>query len=163
MRDRLEGPQLEFGGRYLFAAPRDRVWAALNDPEKLKGAIPGCKKLDWTGAHTLDMELKAGIGLLAVTFSGELELSDMVPAEAYTLSGRGRGLLGHAQGAARITLSDASGGTELAFTATGGADNAIMKFGHAILGRSAQKVIDHFFEKFGDTFDTAVTPLPAGD
>jgi carbon monoxide dehydrogenase subunit G len=151
---------LEFGGRYLFNARRENVWAALNDPEKLKGAIPGCKSLEWTGPSTLDMELKAGIGLLAVTFSGELELSDIVPAEAYTLSGKGRGVLGHAQGAARITLSDAPGGTELAFTATGGADNAIMKFGKAILGRSAQKVIDHFFEKFGCTFEPTVMPLP---
>ena len=53
--------------------------------------------------------------------------------------------------------------TVLAFTANGGADNAIMKFGTAILGKSAQKVIDYFFEKFGDTFGATVTPLPAGE
>ena len=68
-------------------------------------------------------------------------------------------MLGMAQGAAHIVLSDDGDGTELRFTATGGADNAVMKLGRALLGKSAQRVIDHFFDRFGDTFGAAVTPL----
>ena len=151
---------MEFGGRYLFSAPRELVWEALNDPAKLKGAIPGCQRLDWTGPGKLEMELRVDFGLLHPVFAGDLELSDIAPAEAYTLSGRGRGgMLGMAQGAARVSLSDAEEGTILSFTATGGADNAIMKLGKALLGKTAQRVIDHFFERFGGTFGSEVTPL----
>jgi carbon monoxide dehydrogenase subunit G len=137
------------------------VWAALNDTEKLKAAIPGCRRLDWAGRDTLELELEVYLGLIRPVFTGELRLHDIVPAESYTLSGRGRGMIGMAEGAARIVLSDAGEGTEMVFSAVGGADNAIMKLGKAIIGKSAQRVIDHFFETFGSTFGAAVTPLPA--
>ena len=152
---------MQFGGRYHFSAPRSAVWAALNDPEKLREAIPGARRLDWTGPGTLELELRVSLGIANPTFTGDLSLSDIVPAETYTLSGRGRGLLGRAEGAARITLLDAENGTELTFTAVGGADNRIMALGKALIGRSAQRVIDHFFAEFGSTFDADVTPLPS--
>lgn len=154
---------MEFGGRYLFSAPRDRVWAALNDTAVLKAAIPGCSRLDWTGAATLECEIKVNLGVMSPTFTGDLELRDVVPAERYTLAGRGRGgLLGKAEAAADIVLSDATGGTELLFTADGGADGGIMKLGKAVIGNSAQKIIDGFFERIGEAMSTTVTPLPRG-
>jgi uncharacterized protein len=152
---------MEFGGYYYFSAPRGAVWEALNDTEKLKAAIPGCKRLDWTGSGALELELKVSLGLMSPSFTADLNLTDIVPAETYTLAGKGRGLLGKAEGAAKITLADApDGGTHLRFTATGGADNKIMSLGKALIGKSAQRVIDHFFAGFGDTFGARVTPLP---
>jgi carbon monoxide dehydrogenase subunit G len=153
---------MQFGGRYRFSAPRATVWAALNDVGKLQAAIPGCSRLEWTGPDRLEMELRVSLGPIRPTFTGDLHLRDIVPAESYTLSGSGRGgVLGMAAGAAKIVLADDGGGTELRFEATGGADNAIMKLGKTLLGRSAQRVIDHFFERFGDTFGASVVPLPA--
>jgi len=154
---------MEFGGRYLFSAPRDRVWAALNDTAVLKAAIPGCSRLEWTGTSTLECEIKVNFGLVQPTFTGDLELSDVVAAERYTLAGRGRGgLLGKAEAAADIALADAPGGTHLTFTANGGADGGIMKLGKAVIGNSAQKIIDGFFERIGEAMAVEVTPLPRG-
>ena len=154
---------MEFGGRYLFSAPRDRVWAGLNDTHVLKAAIPGCSRLDWTGDATLECEIKVNLGVMSPTFTGDLELRDVIPAERYTLAGRGRGgLLGKAEAAADIVLADAPGGTELVFTANGGADGGIMKLGKAVIGNSAQKIIDGFFERIGEAMATQVTPLPRG-
>jgi carbon monoxide dehydrogenase subunit G len=154
---------MEFGGRYLFSAPRDRVWAALNDTAVLKAAIPGCSRLDWTGTSTLECEIKVNFGVMSPTFMGDLELRDVTPAVRYTLAGRGRGgLLGKAEAAADIVLADAPGGTELTFTANGGADGGIMKLGKAVIGNSAQKIIDGFFERIGEATGTEVTPLPRG-
>jgi carbon monoxide dehydrogenase subunit G len=154
---------MEFGGRYLFSAPRDRVWAALNDTAVLKAAIPGCSRLDWTGTSTLECEIKVNFGVMSPTFMGDLELRDVTPAVRYTLAGRGRGgLLGKAEAAADIVLADAPDGTELIFTANGGADGGIMKLGKAVIGNSAQKIIDGFFERIGEAMGTEVTPLPRG-
>jgi len=150
---------MEFGGRYLFSAPRDVVWDALNDTDKLAAAIPGCRRLEWTSSETLELELQVNLGIMNPTFQADLTLSDIAPAEAYTLSGRGRGMLGKAEGAAKIALADSGTGTELQFTAIGGADSAIMKLGKSLIGKSAQNVIDHFFARFGDSFGATVTPL----
>ena len=151
---------MQFGGSYLVSAPRSRVWQALNDTHVLQATIPGCKRIDWTSETTLELEIEVNLGLMQPVFAGDLELRDVVPAERYTLAGRGRGgLLGKAEAAADISLSDDGAHTRLVFTADGGADGGIMKLGKAVIGKSAQKVIDGFFERFGEAMGAEVTPL----
>ncbi|MBN9311119.1 MAG: carbon monoxide dehydrogenase [Devosia sp.] len=151
---------MQFGGSYLVAAPRPQVWQALNDTQVLRATIPGCRSIDWTGATTLELEIQVNLGLMQPVFAGELELRDVVAAERYTLVGRGRGgLLGKAEAAADIVLSDAGHQTRLVFTANGGADGGIMKLGKSLIGNSAQKVIDGFFERFGEAMGVEVSPI----
>ena len=153
---------MDFGGRYRIAASRSAVWAALNDTAILKAAIPGCHRIDWAGEAALDLEIKVNLGVVHPVFKGDLALSGIVPAERYTLSGKGRGgLLGLAEGSADIVLSDMGEETLLVFTARGGASGQIMRLGKAIIGNSAQKVIDGFFERFGEAMGAGVTPLGA--
>jgi uncharacterized protein len=151
---------MDFGGRYLVAAPRVSVWAALNDTAMLKAAIPGCHKITWSSENTLDLEIKVNLGVVHPVFKGDLALTGIVPAERYTLTGRGKGgLLGLAEGSADIILSDQGDDTLLVFAAQGGASGQIMRLGKAIIGNSAQKVIDGFFERFGTAMGAEVTPL----
>lgn len=153
---------MDFGGRYRIAAPRAAVWAALNDATMLKAAIPGCHRIEWSGPESLELEIKVNLGVVQPVFKGDLTLSGIVPAERYTLAGKGRGgLLGLAEGAADIVLADDGDATLLVFAAKGGASGQIMKLGKAIIGNSAQKVIDGFFERFGDAMGAQVTPLAA--
>jgi len=153
---------MQFGGRYELAATRQAVWQALNDAATLKAAIPGCSRLEWTGPSALECELKVNLGIMQPSFTGDLELRDVVPAERYTLVGRGRGgLLGKAEAAANITLSDSAAGTRLEFIAEAGADGGIMKLGKSLIGTSAQKVIDGFFERFAAAMGAPLTVLPA--
>ncbi|GLQ53280.1 CoxG family protein [Devosia nitrariae] len=155
---------MEFGGRYLVAAPRIEVWAALNDTGVLKDAIPGCDRIVWTGTDALELDIKVNLGVVHPVFKGDLWLTDIVPAESYRLAGKGRGgLLGLAEGSADIVLTDAGTATHLVFTANGGASGRIMNLGKAIIGNSAQKVIDGFFERFGEAMGAKVTPLKDGD
>lgn len=151
---------MDFGGRYLLAASRESVWAALNDTAMLKAAIPGCESLDWTGPTTLDLAIKVNLGVVQPVFKGELGLSAIDPARTYTLTGRGKGgILGLAEGAADIALSDDPAGTRLEFIAHGGASGQIMKLGRALIGNSAQKVIDGFFERFAAAMGVGITVL----
>jgi carbon monoxide dehydrogenase subunit G len=153
---------MDFGGRYHFAADRPAVWAALNDAKVLKAVIPGCDHIAWTGPNALELRIKVNFGVVHPTFTGDLSLSDVHPAETYVLAGRGRGgMLGLAQGAARIRLEEApAGGTLLSFEAEGKADGGIMRLGRALIGKSAQRVIDGFFESIGREMGAIVTALP---
>jgi carbon monoxide dehydrogenase subunit G len=151
---------MDFGGRYRFATPRQAVWQALNDAAILKACIPGCTNISWSGPETLDLEVQVELGPIKPKFRGELTLSDVIPAERYTLSGRGKGgILGLAHASADILLADAEGGCDLTFTATGGASGRIMQLGKALIGERAQQIIDGFFVHFGEVMGTTVTPL----
>lgn len=153
---------MEFGGRYRIAADRMAVWAALNDPAMLKAAIPGCSLIDWSGTDTLDLEITVNLGIVKPVFRGELALTNIVPAESYTLSGKGKGgMLGLAEGAADIELEDVGDAeTLLAFTAKGGASGQLMRMGKAVIGNSAQRIIDGFFERFAEAMGVGIVALP---
>lgn len=151
---------MEFGGRYRIEASRQRVWVALNNPAVLKAAIPGCSFIDWSGPRTLDMSITVNLGVMKPTFKGELSLSNVIDAQSYTLSGKGKGgFLGLAEGSADITLSDDGDATILRFTANGGASGQLMKLGKALIGNSAQKIIDGFFERFADAMGAPIIAL----
>jgi carbon monoxide dehydrogenase subunit G len=153
---------VDFGGRYLFGAKRAAVWAALNDIGVLGAVIPGCERVEWTGPDTLDLAITVRLGFLHPTFVGELALGNIVPAESYTLSGRGKGgVLGMAQASADIALEDHPDGTILSFAAAGKADGGIMRLGRSLIGNSAQKLIDGFFEAIGEQMGVSVKPVDA--
>ncbi|WP_158541543.1 CoxG family protein [Pelagibacterium lacus] len=153
---------MEFGGRYRVEAGREAVWQALNDADVLKACIPGCKRIEWVAEGGLEIEVAVNLGIVHPTFTGDLTLSDVEPAQRYRLTGRGRGgLLGKAQAFADITLSDCDAATLLVFDATGGASGQLVKLGKAVIGNSAQKIIDGFFERFGAAMGADVTPLPS--
>lgn len=152
---------MDFGGRYVIAAPRPRVWDALNDTGVLKACIPGCQHIEWVSPSGLEARIAVNLGVARPVFTGDLALSDVDPARTYTLTGQGRGgLLGKVQASADIALFDRDVRTLLVFTARGGGSGRIMTLGRALIGDSAQKVIDGFFERFGDAMGAAVTPLP---
>ena len=149
---------MEFGGKYLIESERALVWDALNDTEILKAAIPGCQSIDWVSEVALEAAILVNFGVAKPTFVGDLVLSDVTPAKKYTLSGSGRGgLLGRVQAAADIELSDHATGTKLVFTAAGDASNTIMRLGRAVIGSSAQKVIDGFFIRFATAMGTNIS------
>jgi carbon monoxide dehydrogenase subunit G len=160
-KTQVKGGKMDFGGRYILDAPRETVWAALNDTAMLKAAIPGCHTIEWTGKTTLELAFKVNLGIVRPVFTGDLLLTDVVPAHRYTLTGRGRGgILGHAEGSADIALHEHPDGTLLLFAARGGASGWIMKLGSAVIGQSAQKIIDGFFERFAAAAKIGVTALP---
>lgn len=152
---------MDFGGRYLFGAKRAEVWAALNDTRVLRAVIPGCREIEWTSPTTLDLSIKVNLGIASPTFAGELTLSNVLPAQSYTLSGRGKGgMLGMAQASADIALEDAPEGTVLTFAAAGHAEGGVMRLGRQLIGNSAQKLIDGFFEAIGNEMGVGVVALP---
>lgn len=155
---------MEFGGRYRIEASRTLVWEALNSPEILQACIPGCQHIAWVSDSQLEAKIGVNLGVVKPTFTGDLTLSNVVPAVSYTLTGQGRGgLLGKAQASADITLEDAGEATILTFVAQGGASAQIMKLGKAIIGNQAQRIIDGFFIGFANAMGAEITPISSDE
>src|SRR3569833_1111848 len=53
---------MDMTGEYRIPAPRQRVWEALNDPEVLRQALPGCEPLDKVTDTVLLYDAKADVG-----------------------------------------------------------------------------------------------------
>jgi hypothetical protein len=67
---------LKIEGQHTISAPRDDVWAALNDPEVLSKSIPGGQELVETGENQYRAKMKIRVGPVQGLFDGNVKLSD---------------------------------------------------------------------------------------
>ena len=98
---------MDMTGEYRIPAPRDKVWAALNDPEILKASLPGCQTLERDPEGELAATVVAKVGPVRAKFKGQVTLSDLNPPESYKISGEGKGgAAGFAKGGAEVRLAE---------------------------------------------------------
>ena len=74
---------MDISGQYRIEAPRNVVWAALNDPEVLKRCIPGCRELEQKSPTELAAKVGLKIGPISATFTGEVVLSNLNPPRRF--------------------------------------------------------------------------------
>ena len=154
---------MEMTGDYVIAAPRATVWAALTDIEVLKAAIPGCEAIARTSADQIEATVTAKVGPVKASFQGVVTLSDLDPPNGYTIRGEGKGgAAGFARGGAKVSLTDAPGGTRLAYVVDAAVGGKLAQIGSRLIDATAKKLADEFFAAFSAkvTGTPAVVPAP---
>ena len=146
---------MELKGSFDLAAPKQQVWDALNDPEVLKGCIPGCEEIDKTSETSFSAKVTAKVGPVKAKFTGDVTLSDLDPPNAYKISGEGKGgAAGFAKGGANVSLKDNdSGGTNLEYAVTAQVGGKLAQIGSRLIDSTAKKMAREFFETFGKIVD----------
>jgi len=149
---------MQLQGERRIRASRDMVWKALNDPEVLKASIPGCEELERTSDSTFEGKVKQKIGPVNARFSVNVELTDIVEAQSYRISGEGKGgAAGFAKGGAAVRLEDDGEGTLLSYDAEAKVGGKLAQLGSRIIDGYARKMSDQFFDRFKDAVE------PPGD
>ncbi len=140
---------MDMTGEYRIPAPRDRVWAALNDPEMLKAAIPGCTSLEKVSDNEFAATVVAKVGPVKAKFAGHVTLTDLNPPESYTIVGEGKGgAAGFAKGGAEVQLIETDGETILKYTAKADVGGKLAQLGSRLIDATAKKMADEFFDNF---------------
>jgi len=127
--------------------PRERVYAALVDPEVLRHAIPGCESLEKVDDNLYTATMKAGIGAIKGTFKGDVRLEDMRPPEHYRIVVQGKGGMGFAKGAADFDLEDKDGGTLIRYSGEMQIGGSIAGVGQRMIQGAAKMMASQFFAK----------------
>ena len=155
---------MDLTGEYRIPAPRETVWAALNNPDVLKVCIPGCEELNKTSDTEFVARVVAKIGPVKAGFGGKVTLSDIDPPNGYTISGEGQGgAAGFAKGGAKVRLEAVDGGaaTVLHYSADAQIGGKLAQIGSRLVEGSAKKLADEFFAAFAAQA-AAAAPAPAG-
>jgi carbon monoxide dehydrogenase subunit G len=140
---------MEMHGERRIPAPREAVWAKLNDPETLKACIPGCQELDKTSDTEFTAKVRAKVGPVSATFTGKVTLTDLDPPKGYTISGEGQGgVAGFAKGSANVSLDEEGGETVLRYGAQGQVGGKLAQIGSRLIDGTARKMADDFFSRF---------------
>jgi len=153
---------MKVAGSATLHAPRENVWAALNDPAVLVRTIPGCLQLEEVGPDTYRMTITAGVASIKGTYQGDVALTDHNQPGAFTLRASGAGAPGTVSADVRVTLSDEGvDGTRLDYDADAIIGGMIGGVGQRVLSGVAKKTAGEFFEAVDDVLTGKAPTVPA--
>ena len=141
---------MEMTGERQIAAPRQRVWEALNDPAVLQAAIPGCDSVERTGDDSFQAKVSVKLGPMSAKFGGKVQLSNINPPASYTISGEGQGgAMGFAKGGADVSLEEVGpNATVLRYNVKAQVGGKMAQLGARLIDSTAKSMADQFFDRF---------------
>jgi carbon monoxide dehydrogenase subunit G len=161
---------MDLTDEYAIAAPRQAVWAALNDAKVLRACIPGCEELIKHSDTAFEAKVRAKVGPVNARFVGQVRLTDLDPPNAYKIAGEGTsGAAGFAKGGATVSLEDKDGGTLLRYAVHATVGGKLAQVGSRLVDATARKMADQFFSRFAEHLqavpeaaaEVAAAPAPA--
>jgi carbon monoxide dehydrogenase subunit G len=146
-------------GEQRIAAPRQRVWEALNDPEILRASIPGCQSLDKEANDRFTAVVEVKVGPIGARFKGAVSLTDLNPPNGYTLILQGSGgISGSVKGSAKLRLSEDAGSTLILYEVEAQVGGRMAQLGGPVIDATAKQLAGKFFGRFGEIVGGAAKP-----
>jgi len=130
------------------------------DPDVLRRAMPGCERLDRVADNRFTTVLKAGVGPVKGSFTGEVALSDIVPHRGYTLTTRARSPIGFVEGVGRIALEPSGAETLIQFSGEVKVGGTLASVAGRLIEAAAQKNIRETFANLAREIGAAPTAEP---
>ncbi|MFT4793489.1 MAG: carbon monoxide dehydrogenase subunit G [Paracoccaceae bacterium] len=142
---------MELKDEIRIKAPRDAVFAALNDLEVLKECIPGCEDLIQHSDVDLEAKVVLKVGPVKARFAGAVVLDRSGAPGAMSLTGEGSGgAAGFAKGGADVTLVQDGDYTILSYTAKAEIGGKLAQLGSRLIQGTAKKLAAKFFTRFAE-------------
>jgi carbon monoxide dehydrogenase subunit G len=144
---RIQG--MELTGDILIGAPREKVWAGLNDPEILIRCIPGCESMEATSPTERTARVAVKVGPVRARFVGHVRMEDIRPNEGCVLRFQGSGgAAGMAKGHSNVELTDEADGTRLRYTVQAAIGGKLGQVGGRMIDAASKQMADQFFTAF---------------
>src|SRR5689334_22816101 len=162
---------MEMTGERRIPAARERVWEALNDPEALRQAIPGCESVERIADDQFQARVAVKLGPMSAKFGGKVKLENLNPPASYTITGEGSGgAMGFAKGGADVALEElAAAETLLKYQVKAQVGGKMAQLGARLIDSTAKQMADQFFDRFSRHFapppeaqPIAAVPVEAG-
>src|SRR5260370_24214655 len=148
---------MDMTGTQHIEAPRDVVWAALNDIGVCGQSSAGCQSIEKVSDTEMNAKVILKVGPVKATFTGKVTLSDLDPPNGYTITGEGSGgPAGFAKGSAVVRLVEDTGSTTLNYDVKAQICGKLAQLRSRLIDSTSKKLAREFFEKFGE----GVAPPP---
>ena len=147
---------MEILGQQIIAAPRQRVWDALNDPETLKACLPGCELVERVSPEEFRVIIKTAIGPLKARFQGSLKITEAQEPASCVMQFEGQGgAVGFGKGTSSVVLKEVADSTELSYEAKAQIGGKLAQVGSRLIDSVAKKMADDFFKAFQNELTSA--------
>lgn len=153
---------MEIAGDYIFDAPQQLVWEALQDPNVLGAVMPGGKGFEQTGENQYSGTLEVKVGPVQGTFQGQIKLSNVVAPESYHIEVDGKGATGFvkATGQMRLEPREASQ-TFMIYSGQAQVGGRIASVGQRLIDSAARSIIRQSLEALNEYLKIEAAKQPA--
>jgi carbon monoxide dehydrogenase subunit G len=146
---------MKFAGTVDIAAPRDKVWAFVIDPNQVGQCGPGVESIDVIDDTHFKAAAKVGIGFINARFVVNMEMAELTPPDQAIIKAHGQAPGSAVDATAQMTLSDGpNGGTTMDWNADVAISGSLASLGARLIEGTANKMI-------GQTFDCMKSKLEA--
>ena len=147
---------MQFSGSVEIAAPRERVWAFVIDPNQVGQCGPGVESIEVIDDTHFKATAKVGIGFISARFVVNMEFAEMQAPDRATIKAHGQAPGSAVDANASRSLSDdGEGGTVMDWVADVNLSGTLASVGARLIEGTANKMI-------GQTFDCIRSKLEAG-
>ena len=146
---------MQFAGTVEIAAPRDKVWAFVIDPDQVGQCGPGVESIEVIDETHFKATAKVGIGFISARFVVNMEMAELTPPDRAVIKAHGQAPGSAVDATAQMALSDgADGGTRMDWQADVAIAGSLASIGARLIEGTANKMI-------GQTFDCMKSKLEA--
>jgi carbon monoxide dehydrogenase subunit G len=141
--------KLQFSGSPTIAAPRERVWDRLMDPQFVAQSAPGVESVDTIDPTHFKVVSGFGVGSIKLRFTMDVELFDIVAQQSARMRVRGKAPGSAIDVVSSIRVDDAgSPGSQLSWSATSEVSGTVASVGARLMEGTARKLIEQFWTDF---------------
>jgi carbon monoxide dehydrogenase subunit G len=146
---------MQFAGTVDIAAPREKVWAFVIDPDQVGQCGPGVESIEVIDDTHFKATAKVGIGFINARFVVNLEMAELTPPDKAVIKAHGQAPGSAVDATAQMSLSDGpDGGTTMDWSADVAIAGSLASIGARLIEGTANKMI-------GQTFDCMKSKLEA--
>lgn len=143
---------MQITGEQRIAAPREQVYDAMLDPEVLKGALPGCEKLEEVGENEYIATMTIGVAMIKGKYDGKVKITDQNRPESFTMHIEGKGPQGQLGGEGQLQFEDdGDGGTIVKYAGDANVRGTLARIGSRVIQPAAKMIVGKFFESLETT------------
>lgn len=137
---------MKFEGSVDIAAPRDKVWAFVIDPNQVGQCGPGVESIEVIDATHFKAVAKVGIGFISARFTVNMEMADQDPPNRAVIKAHGQAPGSAVDATASMTLSAIDAGTRMDWDADVTISGSLASLGARLIEGTANKMIGQTFE-----------------
>lgn len=138
---------MKISGSHTLPIPAGIAYTAMQDPEMLARAIPGCESLERVGEDEYRMKMKMVLASLSGAFEGKVRITDQAPPDSFRLVVEGTGKIGFVKGDGVLKLVSIDAGTEVSYEGDAQIGGTIASVGQRLIDGTAKMMIKRFFER----------------
>jgi carbon monoxide dehydrogenase subunit G len=146
---------MKFAGSVEIAAPRDKVWAFVIDPNQVGQCGPGVESIEVLDDTHFKATAKVGIGFISARFVVNMEMAELSAPDRAVIKAHGQAPGSAVDATANMALSDgADGGTRMDWDADVAISGSLASLGARLIEGTANKMIGQTFECMKSKLET---------